>query len=544
MAQLATRIAACFMLAAWVLSAQYVGSKACYACHTEIYRSFTKTDMGRSMSLASDWKPGVFPAQATLSQPASTHSFSVIHDESGWQQGESEPGVFSVQYPLAYTVGSGANGVTFLIHRGNYLFQAPLSFYARTQKWDFSPGYEQADLGFGRVVPEECINCHTGRAAPLPNRPGAYAETPFSELAIGCENCHGAGEAHVKSLGRKPGTIVNPAKLTPRLAENICMNCHQVGDTRVLQAGKSYLEFKPGQWLFDTAVILKQANRTVEQKEADLLEHYTAMQASRCFRASNGKLGCLTCHDPHVQPSKAEATGYFRAKCLTCHTDQSCRLPIAVRAAQTPANDCVACHMPKRSIQQISHSALTNHRIPARSGEPVLSFPESEVAGLIVVNPPPASPVELSPLLLLRAYGDLSLKDPAYLTRYSALLDELSKTAPQEPLVQAALGHKALAEERNEEAVAHLKLALPLDSSTVYFELGQALAKLGQSDESIKYLKKGIDADPYNAVIQKTLILQYINLKSYTEATVLIKQYVATFPEDTFMRNILTRVSR
>ncbi len=544
MATINVRLAVFFVLAPWILSAQYVGSKACYACHTEIYRSFTQTDMGRSMSLASDWKPGALPAQATLSQPDSTHSFSVLHDDSGWQQSESEPGVFSVQHPLAYSVGSGANGVTFLIRRENYLFQAPLSFYARTQKWDFSPGYERAELGFGRVVPEECINCHAGRSSPVANRPGKYADNPFSELAIGCENCHGPGEAHVKSLGKKSGVIVNPAKLQPRLAENICMNCHQVGDTRVLQPGKNYLDFKPGQWLFNTAVIVKQANRTGEQKEADLLEHYTAMQASRCFRASNGKLGCLTCHDPHVQPGKAEATGYFRAKCLTCHTDQSCKLPIAVRAAQTPANDCVACHMPKRSIEQISHSALTNHRIPARSGEPVLPFPQTELAGLIVVNPVPESPVKLSPLLRLRAYGDLAIKDPTYLGRYSALLDELSKTDSQEPLVQSALGHKALAEDRNDDAVAHLKLALPLDNSTVYFDLGQALAKLGQTDDSIKYLKKGIAADPYNAVIQKTLILQYINLKSYTDATVLIKQYVETFPEDAFMRNILARVSR
>ncbi len=53
-----------------------------------------------------------------------------------------------------------------------------------------------------------------------------------------------------------------------------------------------------------------------------------------------------------------------------------------------------------------------------------------------------------------------------------------------------------------------------------------------------------MEIDPYNAVIQKTLILQYINLKAYSEATVLIRQYVETFPEDSFMRDILARVNR
>jgi hypothetical protein len=549
MAALVARAAVSVAAMVWLMNAQttpraYVGSKACYGCHSEIYRSFNQTDMGRSMSLAGEWKTDVLPAETTLGLPGSSHTFAVSHKETGWVQGESESGVFSMEHPLAYTVGSGVNGLTFLIRRGDYLFQAPLSYYARTHKWDFSPGYEQADLGFSRLVPEECINCHSGRPAPIPNRPGAYAEPAFSELAIGCENCHGPGAEHVRTLGKKPGAIVNPAKLTPRLAENICMNCHQGGDTRVLQPGKSYLDFRPGQWLFDTAVILKQPARTQEQQDADLLEHYSAMQASRCFRESKGKLGCLTCHDPHVQPRQAEVAGYYRAKCLTCHTDESCSLPLKVRTAQNPPDDCAACHMTKRSVQQISHSALTNHRIPARAGEPVPPLSQTETDGLIVVNAPPDRAAKLSKVMLLRAYGELSVKNADYQRRYANLLEELSKTQPQDAAVQAALGHKALAEERSEDAVAHLKLALPLDTAQVYLELGQALAKLGRNDESIEYLKKAIAMDPYNAVIQKTLILQYINLKSYGEATVLIKQYVATFPEDSFMRSILARVSQ
>ena len=202
------------------------------------------------------------------------------HNESGWRQSESEPGVFSVDHQLDYAVGSGYNGLTFLIRRGHFLCQAPLSYYARTQKWDLSPGYENADLGFGRMVPEECINCHAGRPSPVLNTSGAYADPPFQELAIGCENCHGPAEAHVKSQGKRPGAIVNPAKLTPRLADNICLNCHQAGDARVTQPGKSYLDFRPGEWLFDTTVIFKQQARA-DQPQADLLEHYAAMQASR-----------------------------------------------------------------------------------------------------------------------------------------------------------------------------------------------------------------------------------------------------------------------
>ena len=38
-----------------------------------------------------------------------------------------------------------------------------------------------------------------------------------TEWNVGCEKCHGAGSAHVKSPIAE--TIVNPAKLAPRAAE-------------------------------------------------------------------------------------------------------------------------------------------------------------------------------------------------------------------------------------------------------------------------------------------------------------------------------------
>jgi Flp pilus assembly protein TadD len=522
----------------------YVGSKVCYGCHTAIYRSFEKTGMGRSMTMASEWKPDTLPSEATLVRPGSPRTFAVSHNQSGWHQSESEPGVFTVQHQLKYSVGSGVNGVTFLIQRGAYLFQAPLSYYAKTRQWDFSPGYEQVDLGFNRVVPEECINCHAGRPLPLEKKPGAYADPPFQELAIGCENCHGPGERHVKSLGKQAGSIVNPAKLTPRLAENICLNCHQGGDARLLQPGKTYRDFHPGDWLFDTAVILKQPAQTSEQREADLLQHSSAMQASRCFRESSDKLGCMTCHDPHVQPEQAEAAAYYRARCLTCHSEQSCRFPLKARVEQKPPDDCAGCHMAKRKVTQISHSALTNHRITAREGEPLPPVAEKQIDGLVLVNPPPGRSIQLSKVLLLRAYQELSPRNSAYQQRYLGLLDELSKAQPQDSFVQAALGHKAFAEDKLDEAVAHFTLALPLGDAAIYLEMGQALAKLGRSKEALEYLTKGVETDPYNAVMQKTLILQYINLKSYPEARQRMQQYVDTFPEDSFMRSLLVRVSK
>ena len=340
-----------------------------------------------------------------------------------------------------------------------------------------------------------------------------------------------------------PRTIVNPANLPPRLAEDICMNCHQRGDVRILEPGKSYADFRPGQPLFQTLAIFKVPDETSDQGGRDLLEHDAAMKASRCFRASGGKLSCFTCHDPHVQPTGLQAVSFYRARCLTCHTDANCRLPISVRAAKNPPNDCAGCHMPKRDVTTISHSALTNHRIPGSANTPLEAPAPDPVTGLILIDPPSSQHPPVPDLTLLRAYAELVLHNPAYQERYLDLLRRLSQTEPNEPFVQAALGHKSLAEGKNGEALAQLSHAIVLDDATVYLDIAKACSNLGRGDDALAYLKRAVDSDPFNPVLQKTLILEYINLKRYPDARQAMEQYVKLFPSDAFMRGMLARVS-
>jgi hypothetical protein len=501
----------------------YVGSKVCFGCHAGVYRSFTKTAMGRSMRPANDLSQAGVPVEAAVPAASEGRLVRLFRDESGWYQSEEEPNVFVDRHKLDYIIGSGVNGLTPIVRRGDSLFQAPLSYYSKIGKWDLSPGYQQADLGFSRPVAQECVLCHSGRPSP---------QAGFQELAIGCENCHGPGELHARQPKR--GLIVNPAKLTSRLAENICLNCHQGGNARTLQPGRSYLDFRPGQWLIDTVAIFKIPAKT---SDSDLLEHDSAMKLSRCFRQSAGKLSCLTCHDPHVEPGAAEAAAFFRGKCLTCHTDDSCRLPKTTRS-----ENCIGCHMPKRSVAVIEHSALTNHRIPARPDE---VFPQEKPEGndLLLVNPAEGQKTTIPEITLLRAYSEVASEDPVYRQRYLQLLDRLTQLQPAEPFVQAALGHKLLAEGKADAALPHLSLAMPLDDVTVYEDMAKALTALGRDEDALACLKQASTAYPFNDVLIKTLTLQYIKLKRFAEARQQMQRYVELFPEDRFMRGLLARVT-
>jgi hypothetical protein len=281
---------------------------------------------------------------------------------------------------------------------------------------------------------------------------------------------------------------------------------------------------------------------------ADHVEHYYSMTLSQCYRASKGRLSCITCHDPHVEPTREEAPKYFAAKCLTCHTNQSCKLPLDTRMRKDPPNSCIGCHMPKRDIQVISHSSATNHRIVATLDEPFpdVTFQQTTAAlpDLIHLDPAPGKEADAPPLLtLLAAYGELAESKPAYVAPYLKVLGRLEQTQPDDPLVQSALGRKDLTVGDYASAVSHLRRALELGPpvATTYADLADALAHLGQMEEVLPLFEKAIDLDPFNPATRKKQIVRLIELKQYAKAHEALEHYVEIFPQDDFMRRMLAR---
>jgi predicted CXXCH cytochrome family protein len=76
------------------------------------------------------------------------------------------------------------------------------------------------------------------------------------------------------------------------------------------------------------------------------------LAASPCFRKSQGRLSCLTCHSPHGSLER-NAAAYDRA-CARCHTS-------AQHKADTKSRACVLCHMPRVEAQP--YLRFANHRI-------------------------------------------------------------------------------------------------------------------------------------------------------------------------------------
>jgi len=204
--------------------------------------------------------------------------------------------------------------------------------------------------------------------------------------------------------------------------------------------------------------------------------------------------------------------------------------------------------MPKRDVKEISHSSITNHRILSRPGQP---FPDaafqqttSNLPDLVHLNPVPGQKdTPPNALTLLQAYGELAERHPEYLKRYFSVLDQLERTNPDNPLVQAALGSRDLQAGKYQDALTHLQHAVATGpaKSVFYTDLAEALVKLDRTGESVPVLRKAIDLDPFNSVLQRTLIVRLIQLKDYKSAEAAMESYVERFPHDSFMRQMLAR---
>ncbi len=534
----------------------YVGSEVCAVCHTEVYKDYEATDMGRSMSIVTPQLAKVMNVPARLSDKVTDREFDVYWKNGKLYESESSRNSlghvrFRTVHQLRWIIGAGANGYGAIVERDHYLFMAPLGFYTRAKVWAPSPGYQDIDLAFSRPVLEGCLFCHSGRARPVAGTNGEYEDPPFRQLAIGCETCHGPGSAHValmtSGMGMRGGglEIVNPDQLNPALSNQICEACHEIGGVRVLQEGKSYLDILPGKPLNDYLAIFMTPPKRDSPPPPDQLQQYYEMIMSKCYRASGGRLRCTTCHDPHVQIPAKEAPAYFNERCLTCHTIDSCKLPMMKRLTGRVPDNCIACHMPRRRVGFIEHAALTNHRIIAYAGEPMpdTAFDEAgKRSTLVDLDPPPGKEgISQSLITLLKAYGDLAVQNPRYNAQYLKVLQQASIRQPKNALVQAAWGREDLKAGEFGKASLHLELSLKLDpmSAVVYEDLSIAMEGLGRSDEALVNQQLAVEHDPYNPILQKRLIVLYIHQKQFVRAKAAMKQYVKAFPQDLFMRRML-----
>jgi hypothetical protein len=320
--------------------APFLGAVRCASCHRTEYKSVLASRHATTFSHARE--PRAFPLPgrplADPGNPSVAHAFERREDGLSIESRQHD----QVFRALArYAFGSPDNYVTLVgpdeqgqprMLRISY-FDSP-----KGAGWDITSGLEPRparleDYSGNKLDADDgtprCLGCHTTNFRAVEDQVGPES----ADHSIGCEACHGPGGNHVLAVeSRFPDTaIVNPKEETSDAVNQMCHRCHGVAHVEAFSGPDD-----------DPAWIRFQS---------------TTMFRSRCYSQSEGKLNCVTCHDPHA--NAATNSAQYEARCLDCHgaaSDDQKSCPVSA------SHGCIDCHMPRIWVPS-THSFKSDHNI-------------------------------------------------------------------------------------------------------------------------------------------------------------------------------------
>lgn len=351
-----------------VAEARYAGDASCATCHGDLFASYKRSGMGRSVSTFDpasaperfDQAP-VYDASRDLHYQPFVRGDTLYQREFRTQSGRV---VYERTHAVRWVIGSGNATRSYLMEAGGHVTEMPLTWYVERRIWDLSPGYAQVNRRFSRPTNEACITCHNA----LPDF-SAFTEAHFEEMPLGisCERCHGPASAHVEAqlegLGGPELGVVNPADLDRARQLAVCQQCHLEGTT-VWMEGEGPGTFRPGQLLGENRVVYASREQLEDPASFGIASHAKRLARSACFDQT--QMTCTTCHDPHM-PVAEMAPNHFNAACQSCHAPGPMEA-LPAHAATPPAElaqTCTTCHMQRAGTSDIPHVTFTDHWIRA-----------------------------------------------------------------------------------------------------------------------------------------------------------------------------------
>lgn len=329
----------------------FAGSSACGGCHGDQV-GVHPSAMVRAGTLAADSHfitPGI-------RVPFQSHPLT-YYLTAGAAGGLTltTSGAHAAPQKLDWVMGDGVLGRTFLYQADGRWFQSEVTYYTTDHALDVTTGLShdpQNNLStLGQVLTADetrrCFGCHTVHATTT-----AGFNPLHAEAGLGCEACHGPGQAHVTAARTTAtqapalrATIFNPAKLSPADSIDFCGSCHRTFSDAVIAMGGA------------------------TSAAAARFQPYR-LEESRCWRATEDeRLACVACHNPHETLNRNPAA--YDRKCISCHQAVPAGSHADHLAAVCPKgrSQCTTCHMPKVKVPSM-HGNFTDHDIRiVRPGE-------------------------------------------------------------------------------------------------------------------------------------------------------------------------------
>jgi predicted CXXCH cytochrome family protein len=326
----------------------YVGSIACKRCHEEVYARWSKTRMANVVRDPREHPDAIIP---DISKPNPVFDFT--------------------KDDVAFVYGSRWKQRYFKKVGDDY-FPLPVQWDVAHRVWRkyfvpnnadwWAPLYPPDN--FQRPTGPLCDGCHSVNYD--------IKTKTVSEWNVGCERCHGPGEAHAKTPARD--NILNPGRFDYVHASDTCIQCHSQGQPKGNPIEGKYYDWPVG---YDVGKNLADYWKLEEHKLgetnfmhfADGTAHKNRMQGNDFVQSLMYARGvtCFSCHDPHGTENVAMVRRPGNSLCLDCHGPNQQAGPHAPtieahthHKAGSPGNECIACHMPKIA-ETISDQKVRSH---------------------------------------------------------------------------------------------------------------------------------------------------------------------------------------
>jgi len=202
----------------------------------------------------------------------------------------------------------------------------------------------------GRDGAANCKECHAETVQAFSKnihaKAGAYGFT-----GAGCESCHGATDAHVKS--GDPSAVTNPAKIDVEAASALCLNCHSKGKGQMFWHGSIHESQKLAcvachkvHGGFDKLLAKKSETELCischVDVRADMFKRSKHPMRDSSSASGEGKMTCSSCHNAHgAKGEKLISANSFNDKCYECHGEK--KAPLLWEHSPVK-EDCLTCH--------------------------------------------------------------------------------------------------------------------------------------------------------------------------------------------------------
>ncbi|NIA69282.1 tetratricopeptide repeat protein [Pelagibius litoralis] len=361
----------------------YVTTAVCAGCHVEEHAEWQDSHHDWALKEATektvlgDFNGGSFEQQGEVwrfSRRGDNFIAESHGDDGTW-----------VEHKVLYSVGVAPLQQYLVMLDGGRLQALTVAWDVQAERWfHLYPGPKVAEgdgLHWTRTFNNwnsRCADCHsTGYIKGLDPRGGTF-DSRWSDLNVGCESCHGPGEAHVAWAQKPDDTTGRGFTAKPGNEIEVCAACHarrQALGAESRPAGAPFLDhFVPA--------LLREGLYHADGQILDEVYVYGSFLQSRMYAKG---VTCSNCHAPHTARLKAEGN----ALCTACHSPTGNDAFPSLRNALYDSPDhhfheagsdgaaCVNCHMAERTYMIVDPRRDHSFRVPRPDLSAALGTPNT-----------------------------------------------------------------------------------------------------------------------------------------------------------------------